>query len=62
MPSLFYPAPFALWQLLALAVIVVCASAGSVYLIRKHWPPAVTSCRIQYSGTVSPDSPSLRRP
>lgn len=36
MPSLFYPAPFALWQLLALAVIVVCASAGSVYLIRKH--------------------------
>ena len=36
MPSLFEPAPFPLWQLFALAVIVVCASATSVYLIRKH--------------------------
>lgn len=36
MPSLFESAPFALWQLLALAVIVVCASGASVYLIRKH--------------------------
>ena len=36
MPSLFEPAPFALWQLFALAVIVVCASGASVYLIRKH--------------------------
>jgi hypothetical protein len=36
MPSLFEPAPFALWQLFALTVIVVCASAASVYLIRKH--------------------------
>ena len=36
MPFLFEPAPFPLWQLLALAVIVVCASGASVYLIRKH--------------------------
>ena len=36
MPSLFESAPFALWHLLALAVIVVCASGASVYLIRKH--------------------------
>ena len=36
MPSLFEPAPFPLWQLFALAVIVVCASGASVYLIRKH--------------------------
>ena len=36
MPSLFEPAPFALWQLFALAVVVVCASGASVYLIRKH--------------------------
>ena len=36
MPSLFEPAPFALWQLLALAVVVVCASGASVYLVRKH--------------------------
>ena len=36
MPFLFEPAPFPLWQLFALAVIVVCASGASVYLIRKH--------------------------
>ena len=36
MPSLFEPAPFPLWQLFALAVVVVCASGASVYLIRKH--------------------------
>ena len=36
MPSLFEPAPFALWQLFALAVVVVCASGASVYLVRKH--------------------------
>ena len=36
MPSLFESAPFALWQLFVLAVIVVCASGASVYLIRKH--------------------------
>ena len=36
MPSLFESAPFALWQLLALGVVVVCASGASVYLIRKH--------------------------
>lgn len=36
MPFLFESAPFALWQLLALAVVVVCASGASVYLIRKH--------------------------
>ena len=36
MPSLFEPAPFVLWQLFALAVVVVCASGASVYLIRKH--------------------------
>ena len=36
MPSLFESSPFALWQLLALAVVVVCASGASVYLIRKH--------------------------
>lgn len=36
MPILFEPAPFPLWQLFALAVIVVCASGASVYLIRKH--------------------------
>jgi hypothetical protein len=47
MPSLFYPAPFALWQLLALAVIVVCASGGAVYLIRKH---------LAADGDVLPDS------
>lgn len=28
--------PFPLWQLLALAVIVVCASGAAVFLIRKH--------------------------
>jgi hypothetical protein len=36
MPFLFEPAPFQLWHLFALAVIVVCASGASVYLIRKH--------------------------
>ncbi|MDN4645050.1 hypothetical protein [Arthrobacter sp. PsM3] len=36
MPSLFEPAPFALWQLLALACLVVCAAGASVYLLRKH--------------------------
>ena len=36
MPSLFESAPFALWQLLVLAVVVVCASGASVYLVRKH--------------------------
>jgi hypothetical protein len=36
MPSLFDSTAFALWQLLALAVVVVCASGASVYLIRKH--------------------------
>lgn len=36
MPSLFESAPFALWQLLALAVVVVCASGASVYLVRRH--------------------------
>jgi hypothetical protein len=36
MPFLFEPAPFPLWQLFALAVIVVCASGASVFLIRKH--------------------------
>ena len=36
MPSLFESTPFALWQLLALGVVVVCASGASVYLIRKH--------------------------
>lgn len=36
MPSLFAPAPFALWQLLALAAVVVCAAGASVYWARKH--------------------------
>lgn len=36
MPSLFEPAPFALWQLLALAVVVVCSAGASVYWVRKH--------------------------
>ena len=36
MPFLFEPAPFQLWHLFALVVIVVCASGASVYLIRKH--------------------------
>jgi len=36
MPFLFEPAPFPLWQLFALAVIVVCASGASVFLIRKR--------------------------
>ena len=36
MPSLFESAPIALWQLLVLAVVVVCASGASVYLVRKH--------------------------
>ena len=36
MPFLFEPAPFALWQLLALAAVVVCAAGASVYLVRKH--------------------------
>lgn len=36
MVSLFLSAPFALWQFLALAVIVVCAAGASVYLVRKH--------------------------
>ena len=36
MPFLFMPAPFALWQLLALAVVVICAAGASVYLVRKH--------------------------
>ena len=36
MPSLFEPVPFALWQLFALAVVVVCASGAAVFLIRKH--------------------------
>ena len=36
MPSLFEPVPFALWQLFALAVVVVCAAGASVYLVRKH--------------------------
>lgn len=36
MPFLFEPAPFPLWQLFALAVIVVCASGACVFLIRKH--------------------------
>ena len=36
MPFLFMPAPFALWQLLALAVVVMCAAGASVYLVRKH--------------------------
>jgi hypothetical protein len=36
MPNLFEAAPFPLWQLFVLAVIVVCASGASVYLIRKH--------------------------
>ncbi|XAS64149.1 hypothetical protein ACOM2C_12835 [Pseudarthrobacter sp. So.54] len=36
MTSLFVPDPFALWQLVALALTVVCAAAASVYLVRKH--------------------------
>lgn len=36
MPSLLEPAPFALWELLALAAVVVCAAGASVYLVRKH--------------------------
>lgn len=36
MPFLFMPAPFALWQLLALALVVMCAAGASVYLVRKH--------------------------
>lgn len=36
MPSLFESVPFTLWQLFALAVVVVCASGASVFLIRKH--------------------------
>ncbi|MET1020684.1 MAG: hypothetical protein ABWX69_00595 [Arthrobacter sp.] len=36
MPTQFAPAPFALWELLALAAVVVCAAGASVYLIRKH--------------------------
>ncbi|HSN38123.1 MAG TPA: hypothetical protein VLT34_17395, partial [Arthrobacter sp.] len=36
MPSLFEPIPFPAAQFLALAAIVVCAAAASVYLLRKH--------------------------
>ena len=36
MPALFEPAPLVVWQLLALAAVVVAAVAGSVYLARKH--------------------------
>lgn len=36
MPSLFEPTPFALWQLVALAAVVVCAAGASVYALRKH--------------------------
>ncbi|QCB95980.1 hypothetical protein E5206_02715 [Arthrobacter sp. PAMC25564] len=36
MPSLSGSFPLGMWQLAALAVLVVCAVAGSVYLARKH--------------------------
>jgi hypothetical protein len=36
MPALFESAPLAVWQLLALATVVVGTAAGSVYLARKH--------------------------
>lgn len=36
MPSLSGSSPLGIWQLLALAVLVMCAVAGSVYLARKH--------------------------
>ena len=36
MPALFDPTRLAAWQLLALAALVVCAVAGTVYLARKH--------------------------
>lgn len=36
MPALFDPAPLAAWHVSALAALVVCAVAGTVYLARKH--------------------------
>ncbi|MEO5994438.1 MAG: hypothetical protein ABIP92_12920 [Arthrobacter sp.] len=36
MASPFLSAPFALWQFLALAAVVVIAAGASVYLVRKH--------------------------
>lgn len=36
MPALFELTPPAAWQLLGLAAAVVCAVAGTVYMVRKH--------------------------
>lgn len=36
MPALFELIPLAAWQLPVLAIVVVCAVAGTVYLARKH--------------------------
>jgi hypothetical protein len=36
MPALFEITPLAAWQLLGLAVAVVCAAWGTVYMARKH--------------------------
>lgn len=36
MPALVEPTPLAAWPLLALAAVVVCTVAGTVYLARKH--------------------------